>query len=116
MQIDLELASISYFKSIFYRSLSFLGNLRSLEKNGNPAKNPLAWPITPHIIVLVIQAEHDIRDTHNAIRVCGCSSVVERHVANVNVVSSNLITRFCVNSIGELPSAGGGLGVGRRYV
>ena len=24
----------------------------------------------------------------------GCSSVVERHVANVNVVSSNLITRF----------------------
>jgi hypothetical protein len=23
----------------------------------------------------------------------GCSSVVERHVANVNVVSSNLITR-----------------------
>ena len=25
---------------------------------------------------------------------CGCSSVVERHVANVAVVSSNLITRF----------------------
>ena len=25
---------------------------------------------------------------------CGRSSVVERHVANVNVVSSNLITRF----------------------
>jgi hypothetical protein len=24
---------------------------------------------------------------------CGCSSVVERHVANVNVVGSNLITR-----------------------
>jgi hypothetical protein len=24
----------------------------------------------------------------------GCSSVVERHVANVNVVSSNLITRL----------------------
>ena len=24
----------------------------------------------------------------------GCSSVVERHVANVNVVSSSLITRF----------------------
>ena len=24
----------------------------------------------------------------------GCSSVVERHVANVNVVGSNLITRF----------------------
>ncbi len=27
-------------------------------------------------------------------RICGCSSVVERHVANVNVVSSNLITRL----------------------
>ena len=26
--------------------------------------------------------------------ICGCSSVVERHVANVNVVGSNLITRF----------------------
>ena len=25
---------------------------------------------------------------------CGCSSVVERHVANVNVVGSNPITRF----------------------
>jgi uncharacterized protein YceK len=25
---------------------------------------------------------------------CGCSSVVEHHVANVRVVSSNLITRF----------------------
>ena len=25
---------------------------------------------------------------------CGCSSVVERHVANVNVVSSSLITRY----------------------
>ena len=25
---------------------------------------------------------------------CGRSSVVERHVANVNVVSSNLIARF----------------------
>jgi hypothetical protein len=25
----------------------------------------------------------------------GCSSVVERHVANVNVVSSSLITRCC---------------------
>lgn len=37
----------------------------------------------------------------------GCSSVVERHVANVNVVSSNLITRFnrrAVASIGELPA------------
>ncbi len=29
---------------------------------------------------------------HN--RVCGRSSVVERHVANVNVVSSSLIARF----------------------
>ncbi len=70
----------------------------------NFAKNPLAWPITPLIIVLARYAKYDIRDTHNAIRVCGCSSVVERHVANVNVVSSNLITRFCVNSIGELPA------------
>ena len=26
--------------------------------------------------------------------ICGCSSVVEHHVANVRVVSSNLITRF----------------------
>ena len=26
----------------------------------------------------------------------GCSSVVERHVANVNVVSSNLITRLTI--------------------
>ncbi len=25
---------------------------------------------------------------------CGCSSVVEHHVANVRVVSSSLITRF----------------------
>ena len=32
---------------------------------------------------------------------CGCSSVVERHVANVNVVSSSLITRF-KNSISEV--------------
>jgi trigger factor len=29
-----------------------------------------------------------------AIRICGCSSAVEHHVANVRVVSSNLITRF----------------------
>ncbi len=52
---------------------------------------------------------------------CGCSSVVERHVANVNVVGSNLITRFGnrpqgwgskdvviefwkPNSIGEIPA------------
>jgi hypothetical protein len=38
----------------------------------------------------------------------GRSSVVERHVANVNVVSSNLIARFYtilwVHSIGELPA------------
>jgi hypothetical protein len=40
----------------------------------------------------------------------GCSSVVERHVANVNVVSSNLITRFKelfikdYYSISELPA------------
>ncbi len=37
----------------------------------------------------------------------GCSSVVERHVANVNVVSSSLITRFWMfidYSIGEIPS------------
>ena len=30
---------------------------------------------------------------YNLSFVCGCSSVVERHVANVNVVGSNLITR-----------------------
>ncbi len=37
----------------------------------------------------------DPLDWHRAAgdRSCGCSSVVERHVANVNVVSSNLITR-----------------------
>ena len=38
---------------------------------------------------------------------CGCSSAVERHVANVDVVSSNLITRFPEyygnsHSIGEI--------------
>ena len=30
---------------------------------------------------------------------CGCSSAVEHHVANVRVVSSNLITRY--NFIGK---------------
>ncbi len=41
------------------------------------------------------------RDTSDEVRKCGCSSVVERHVANVNVVSSNLITRFvkCVEIV-----------------
>ncbi len=29
----------------------------------------------------------------NLLHLCGCSSVVEHHVANVRVVSSNLITR-----------------------
>ena len=29
-----------------------------------------------------------------SVALCGRSSVVERHVANVNVVSSNLIARF----------------------
>ena len=32
---------------------------------------------------------------------CGRSSVVERHVANVNVVSSNLIARFLTALVSE---------------
>jgi hypothetical protein len=46
----------------------------------------------------------EIRHTNDAIRVCGCSSVVERHVANVNVVSSNLITRSWEYSQGRGPT------------
>src|SRR3990167_3798266 len=33
------------------------------------------------------------------VRKCGCSSVVEHHVANVRVVSSNLITRYKIRTI-----------------
>ena len=40
--------------------------------------------------------------------VCGCSSVVEHHVANVRVVSSNLITRSSpfAGSWIDLPAVG----------
>gem|GEM_PF-4565450 len=35
-----------------------------------------------------------IADRYNVRPHCGCSSVVERYLAKVDVVSSNLITRF----------------------
>jgi hypothetical protein len=41
---------------------------------------------------------------YNVVSLRGCSSVVERHVANVDVVSSSLITRFEIYSVGELPA------------
>jgi hypothetical protein len=41
---------------------------------------------------------------YNGVSLRGCSSVVERHVANVDVVSSSLITRFEIYSVGELPA------------
>ena len=44
-------------------------------------ERPLKYPVGSTTIL----AENLVR---------GCSSVVERHVANVNVVSSTLITRF----------------------
>jgi hypothetical protein len=42
--------------------------------------------------------DHNI--PYNNTEYCGCSSVVERHVANVNVVSSSLITRYRYKSTG----------------
>ena len=42
----------------------------------------------------ILSINYDIPATIYEILKCGRSSVVERHVANVNVVSSNLIARF----------------------
>ncbi len=39
--------------------------------------------------------------TYTLEMLCGRSSVVERHVANVNVVSSNLIARF-IRGVGSV--------------
>ena len=93
MRVGLQAVYVHYSKFIFLARLSFGGNSADV-KAKNFAKKPLATTLTAPIIAIVRNAELDIRNTQNAIRIRGCSSVVERHVANVNVVSSNLITRF----------------------
>ena len=51
----------------------------------------LAFPVVRGIL---LGREAASAGERNKRRPCGCSSVVERHVANVNVGRSNRLTRF----------------------
>ena len=64
------------------------------KKAGRGTKRKLVYSTVPgpaRILNLMQKKSPDILDLLNQ---CGCSSVVEHHVANVRVVSSSLITRY----------------------
>ncbi len=68
---------------------------RQLEKN-NAASAKILQKTPCKEAGRFYNCKYHIRNTHDEIRDTkrGCSSVVERHVANVNVVGSSPITRF----------------------
>ena len=67
------------------------------EKTANPytcVLNCGCSSVVEHHVANVRVVSSNLITRLNTRNQCGCSSAVEHHVANVRVVSSNLITRF----------------------